>query len=68
MRYMLTFQSPRSLQVCSQQWCQLLAAVITHQEAGVQEVLQVMLHGDGGQNRHSRLWSSCQMDTASALQ
>lgn len=66
--YGLTFQSPCSLQVCSQQWCQLLAAVIGRQEVGVQGLLQVMLDGDDGRNRHSRHWSSCQMVTASALQ
>lgn len=68
MCYALTFPILHALQVCSQQWCQLLAAVIGQQEVGMQELLQVMFHGDGGQNRHSRLWSSCQTATASALQ
>lgn len=56
-----------SMQVCSQQWCQLSAAIISHPE-GTPECPLVKARGIGGQNRPSRLWSSCQMATASALQ
>lgn len=55
------------LQICSQQWCHLSAATISHQE-GMPECLLVKALAVGGQNKHSRLWSSCQMATASVLQ